>query len=89
MIRRPELLRKGVLLRPLLPIRGREIPLLAGHQVLIGGGQGDMIVPASASKDLHDALQAAGAQVSLYWHPGGHALGQQDLETVKVWLESR
>jgi phospholipase/carboxylesterase len=89
LIQRPEVVDKAVLLRPLLPIQGHSLPLLEGKSILIGGGQRDIVVPGSASQDLTHLFTNAGAEVQLYWHSGGHELGSQDLETVKVWLESR
>jgi phospholipase/carboxylesterase/glyoxalase family protein len=31
-------------------------------------------------------LQAAGAEVTLSWHPGGHALSGEDVQAAKEWL---
>ncbi len=54
--------------------------------VLIGAGRNDPIVGPDAPKELAVILQSGGADVSLFWHDGGHELGQDDADAARVWL---
>jgi predicted esterase len=35
---------------------------------------------------LQELLTSFGADVEVYWHPGGHELGQDDIAAARTWL---
>ncbi|WP_193334536.1 alpha/beta hydrolase [Devosia beringensis] len=81
----PELFSASVLMHPLIPF----VPASAdftGHQVLITAGQRDPICPAPASQALADYFRAQGAQMSLYWHAGGHEIRPEELREAQTFL---
>ena len=81
----PALFDASVLMHPLIPFAPPEADF-AGHQVLITAGQHDPICPAPASQALADYFRAQGAQMSLYWHAGGHELRQEELRETRTFL---
>ena len=36
---------------------------------------------------LSASLRKAGAVVAVHWHPGGHELGQDDLDAALSWMK--
>lgn len=89
MLLHPGVIRNGVLWRAMVPIRPETAPDLTGTSVLIRGGRLDGMIPPDESRELARLLEAAGAEVQLEWHPGGHELGAKDLEASRQWLASR
>jgi phospholipase/carboxylesterase/glyoxalase family protein len=82
----PHLLSGAILFRPMVPFRADFTPDLRRVPVLLAAGKRDPIVAPEQVNILAGMLQAAGADVSLSWHDGGHELGQDDLITAKNWL---
>ena len=81
----PELFDATVLMHPLIPFA----PLMAefgGRKVLITAGQRDPIAPASATQALSAYFTSHGAAASLFWHPGGHELRQEELREAQALL---
>ena len=89
MLLHPGLLAGAVLLRPMVPFALEQAPDLRGVPVLLGAGKRDPIVPREQIGALTKIFEKAGADVSVYWHAGGHELGQDDLAAVKDWLARR
>jgi len=87
MLRYPRHLSAAILFRAMVPFAPDTPPDLTGVQVFLGAGRADPIVPASNTRRLADILTAAGAQVSLHWHSGGHELSANDVEAARLWLE--
>ena len=85
-LRYPHHLSAAVLFRAMVPYRPDTLPALTGLPLFLGAGLRDTIVPLSNTRELAGIFEAAGAQVSLHWHPGGHELGADDLEAAKLWL---
>ena len=54
--------------------------------VFLAGGMQDTIVPHDQTEQLAAILESGEADVSLFWHRGGHELGSDDREAAKTWL---
>ena len=89
LLRRPGLMRAAVLLSPMVPFEPATLPNLADTSVFIGAGRSDPIVPAAQAERLAALLRNAGADVTLHWEPGGHALTEHEVEAAQRWLTSR
>ena len=86
---RPDVLDGAVLLRPMVPLEPDQQPDLTDVAVLIRGGRFDQLVPPSGSEQLAVLLQAAGADVAVQWHAGGHELAMDDVRAAQAWLGAR
>lgn len=82
----PELLDGAVLLHPLIPFTPPPTPGLAGKRILITAGRQDPIAPAPATEALAAWLNEQGADVTLAWQPGGHALTGAELAAARAFL---
>jgi phospholipase/carboxylesterase len=78
--------RSAVLLHPMVPLRGLELPSLAGVSVFIGAGTNDPIIAAGETRELEQLLQEAGAEVAAYWGNQGHRLSTAEVEAAREWL---
>ncbi|MFL5608709.1 MAG: VOC family protein [Gemmatimonadaceae bacterium] len=87
LLRRPGLLRGAVLLSPMMPFEPDTVPDLKGTSVFIGAGRADPIIPAAKAERLADVLREAGADVTLHWEPGGHAITQGEVDVARQWIE--
>jgi predicted esterase len=83
----PELLAGAVLLRPMVPFVPETMPDLSGVNLFVGAGTADPLVPVAETERWVTMLREAGANVEMHWHPGGHGLGQDDVEHAQRWLE--
>jgi phospholipase/carboxylesterase len=83
----PGILCGAVLFQPMVPFVPDELPKLARTKVLLAAGRRDQIVPAAETIQLRQMFELTGASVSLYWHDGGHELGQDDIDATRRWLE--
>lgn len=84
---RPEVLQGAVLFHPMVPLVPEVLPNLAGVQVFISAGRADPISPPSQVEQLAYMLEAAGAQVTLEWQPGGHTLTLAEVQAAREWLQ--
>jgi len=82
----PQLLDRAVLMHPLIPFMPEPQPGLAGKPILITAGRRDPIGPAALTQALADYLKGQGAQVTLFWHDGGHEVAQAELAAVQEFL---
>lgn len=81
----PGLFHATVLMHPLIPFAPPEADF-AGGKVLITAGQRDPMASAAATQGLHDYFASHGAQTTLFWHPGGHELRQEELQASQSFL---
>lgn len=81
----PALFDAIILMHPLIPF----VPPVARFEtlkVLITAGQRDPIAPAGMTERLHDYFATHGAAATLFWHPGGHELRQEELRESQAFL---
>jgi predicted esterase len=88
MLLRPGVLRRGVLLRAMVPLEPEPLPFIDGTRVLISNGRMDPIVSPDETERLAKLLQRAGADVEVHWQPAGHQLMPGDFAVAKTWLQS-
>lgn len=84
----PGALSAALLLRAMIPLVPDPLPALNDVRVLIAAGRSDPIVAPSQGQALADLLARAGAEVTIQWSHGGHALTREDLEAGERWMES-
>lgn len=82
----PELFDVTVLLHPMIPFDPAPQPGLKGKKVLITAGKRDGICPAPATQKLANWFTAQGAEVTLFWHEGGHEIRQEELIAIRDYL---
>lgn len=83
----PKLLRRAILLRPMLVLEEPPEPDLSHLEVLTLAGEADpygRYAPA-----LNDWLERCGAALDARVLPAGHGLGQGDLTAASDWLAKR
>jgi phospholipase/carboxylesterase/glyoxalase family protein len=85
----PHALAGAALFRPMVPFTPDFEPELERTFVLLGGGMHDAIVPRDLTEALATMLTSFGAETEVYWHRGGHELGQDDLAAAKQWLSRK
>jgi phospholipase/carboxylesterase len=78
----------AALLHAQLVVTPEPPPDLTGCPVFLAAGAADPIVPIAEARKLADLLTAAGAVVTPYWSPGGHALTREDIAQAQAWLNS-
>ncbi len=89
MLLHPHYLTAAVLFRPQIPFKPDMVRNLSELSVFIAAGTKDQIVPRDQAEQLQAALESGGANVSMYWHQGGHELGKDDVEAAKTWLSNK
>jgi predicted esterase len=57
--------------------------------VFIAAGDQDPIIPRDQPEQLAAILESGGADVSIFWHRGGHELGEDDVMAAKKWLAEK
>ncbi len=82
----PAVFDKAALLHPLIPFTPKPQSGLAGKKLLVTAGRRDGMCPAPQTEALVDWLKAQGADVSVFWHDGGHEIRQEELLAVRDWL---
>lgn len=83
---RPDLFNAIVLMHPLIPFEPKVAGSLAGERVLLTAGRRDPICPPNLTSRLDAHLRAAGADVTLEWHEGGHELRPSEVEAARRLL---
>ncbi|WP_342563467.1 alpha/beta hydrolase [Paenibacillus sp. FSL R7-0345] len=81
--------RSAVLLHPMVPLRGMELPSLADAAVFIGAGTNDPLIRTEETRELEQLLQGAGAEVATHWGNQGHRLSTAEVEAARAWLGQR
>ena len=89
LLRLGAVLRGALLLSPMLPFEPQPPPNLSTVGVFVGAGMADSLIPPAQSRRLVDTLRAAGADVTDYWHPGGHTITHDELRAARSWLAER
>ncbi|MBP3964588.1 alpha/beta hydrolase [Paenibacillus lignilyticus] len=79
---------KGAILHhPMVPLRGKELPVLSGTPIFIGAGTNDPICSASETEELQQLLGGAGADVAVHWENYGHQLTASEVHAATKWFE--
>ena len=86
LFRRPGLLRGAVLFSPMVPFEPEALPRLDGTSVFIGAGRTDPIATPAQAERLATLLRDAGADVTVHWEAGGHALTRAELGAAHEWI---
>jgi predicted esterase/catechol 2,3-dioxygenase-like lactoylglutathione lyase family enzyme len=89
LLRRPDLLKRAILLAPMIPFEPDPLPDLRGAEVFIGAGKTDTMVPADQTERLVALLRECGADVQIYWDPGGHTINVGQFKAAREWLTRR
>jgi len=76
----------GVLFRAQVPFTPDLLRNFSGLSVFLASGMRDPIVLRDQTEQLAATLESGGADVSMYWHRGGHELGEDDIKAAKTWL---
>lgn len=84
----PGVLTGAALFHAQVPFEPQEQPNLPGVPVFLSGGRDDTLVPAHQTERLEAILRAAGADVTVHWERGGHALTAQEVEAARRWFAS-
>jgi phospholipase/carboxylesterase/glyoxalase family protein len=89
LIAQPRVFAGAVLFHATLPYRPAEPADLTGVPVFLTGGRRDTMIPPEGTEALASLLREAGAEVTLSWQPGAHALTRDEVEGARHWLEGR
>lgn len=76
----------ALLFRPMVPLTPEELPNLKGIPVFISAGRFDQVVPLGEVERLSRLFVEAGAEVTLNWENGTHALAGQEVKKAANWL---
>lgn len=82
-------LQGAVLHHPMVPLRDKEMPELAGVPVFIAAGQRDMMCPPQETEDLAALLSGAGADTKVHWEHGGHQLSRAEVVAAVTWFKEK
>jgi predicted esterase len=85
----PHYLAAGVLFRAQVPFTPDLVRNFSELSVFLAGGTRDTIVPHDQTEQLAAILETGQADVSLFWHRGGHELGNDDIAAAKTWLADK
>ncbi len=85
----PNTLIGAILFRPMVPFAPDFEVNLQHTSALLNGGTRDPIVPRDQTEALAALLAGFGAETEVFWHRGGHELGQDDLIAAQKWLSRK
>jgi phospholipase/carboxylesterase len=80
-------LRGAMLLHPMVPRRGIQLPDLTNTPIFISAGANDPICPPEETKELNTLLVNAHADVEVHWENYGHQLTYSELEAARNWYQ--
>ena len=82
----PHYLAAAILFRAQVPFTPDIVRNFSELSVFIAAGMRDTIVPRDQTEQLAAILESGGADVSLFWHQGGHELADDDVAAAKLWM---
>lgn len=85
----PRALAGAVLFRAQVPFVPDPLPSLPHTPVLLSNGRIDPLVPPEETERLASLLRRAGANLTLAWQPGGHAVTEPDVAEARAWFSAR
>lgn len=80
----PDLFSRAVLMHPLIPFEPEIAGSLSGKRIVVTAGRRDPICPPNLTSRLDAYLRAAGADVTLVWHEGGHELRETEIDAARA-----
>jgi len=83
---RPGVLHSAVLFHAMVPLAPETRPDLTGTRVFLGTGRQDSLAPPDETERLATLLRATGADATVHWQPGGHALTREEAQAAAEWL---
>ncbi|MBB3663379.1 phospholipase/carboxylesterase [Prauserella sediminis] len=83
---RPDVLDEVVLFSAMSPLPEPPAADLHGGRVFLANGRQDPMAPLDSSERLVRTFRDRGAEVTEYWHPGGHQITADGLESARQWL---
>ena len=86
LLKHPGLVKRAVLLAPMVPFEPDPMPDLSGTGVFIGAGRADAMVPPHNTERLATLLRDCGALVEVHWDNGGHAITPAEVTAAASWL---
>jgi predicted esterase/catechol 2,3-dioxygenase-like lactoylglutathione lyase family enzyme len=89
LLRHPGVLDGAILFRAMVPFEPDDAPDLGSTPIFMSAACHDELIAPEQSEHLAALFERFGAQVTLVWQPGGHALTNGDLEAARAWLASR
>lgn len=84
----PHYLAAAALFRVMVPYTPEIIRDFSNLKIFIGAGETDRTVAREQTEELAAMLESGGADVTLFWHAGGHELSAGDVEAVKEWMSA-
>jgi predicted esterase len=78
----------AALLSPMVPFEPEHRVDLTGARVFIGGGRNDPIASVWQAERLAQLFRDGGADVTTYFHAGGHTLTNDELAAVQQWISN-
>lgn len=85
-LQHPHYLAAAVLFRAMMPYQPDIVRNFSHLSIFMGAGERDPIVPRNQVEELSAIFTGGGADVELFWHRGGHELGEDDVEAAITWL---
>lgn len=82
----PETFDAAVIMHPLIPFTPAPQPGLKDKRIIITAGRRDPIAPVHSAELLVGYLKEQGADVTLFWHEGGHEIRRDELLAVRDFL---
>lgn len=84
----PHHLALAILFRVRVPLEPAIIRNFSNLSVFIGAGLHDETVGRDQPERLAAILRSGGADVTIFWHGGGHELGSEDVQAARIWLSN-
>lgn len=84
----PETFDVAVIMHPLIPFTPAPQPGLKGKKIIITAGRRDPIAPVHSAELLVQYLKEQGANVTLFWHEGGHEIWREELLAIRDFLNA-
>ena len=82
----PGILKDAVLLHAMVPLVPESLSDLIGTRVFLGAGRQDPMASPAETERLAALLRDSGADVTVHWQPGGHALTREEAQAAAEWL---
>lgn len=89
MLRRPELLAGGILLRAMVPFEPSSPVELKGKKILMVNGRVDPIIPIENAERLAAIFRVGGAEVEQVVLETGHQLTREEIGLAERWLREK